>query len=142
MIAAARGYGEAAFLQTLRSIMLPQISVCSRFIAPLAALALIACAESGARPADPPTTSTTTTTGTTLDVPSKPMTSARPASAAPLSPLDGACIEGEPHGGLTDRVSCLESCRGFDDTAPMGSQCLSQYADCSMKCEAKFLRGP
>jgi hypothetical protein len=125
-------------LQPSRSIMLPQTSACSRFIVPLAALALVACAGSGARPAEPPTTSTTTTTGAAIDVPAKPTP---PVSTAPLSPIDGACIEGEPRGGLTDRVSCLESCRRFDDTATMGSECLSQYADCSMKCEAKFLRG-
>jgi hypothetical protein len=122
--------------------MLPQASACSRFIAPLAALAFVACAASGARPAEPPTTSIVTTTGAAIDLPAKPTNGAPPVSAAPWSPLDGACIEGEPRGGLTDRVSCLESCRGFDDTAPMGSQCLSQYADCSVKCEAKFLRVP
>ena len=43
---------------------------------------------------------------------------------------------------MTDRVSCLESCRGLDDTVPLGSRCLSQYADCSLKCESKFNRGP
>jgi hypothetical protein len=129
-------------LQAWRSIMLPQTSACSRFIAPLGALAFVACAGSSARPADAPTTSITTTTGAAIDGSGKPATAAPPISAAPLSPLDGACSEGEPRGGLTDRVSCLESCRGFDDTAPMGSQCPSQYADCSMKCEAWFLRGP
>jgi hypothetical protein len=68
----------------------------------------------------------------------------------------GACAESGPRsapaaspssqttttGASTDRVSCLESCHGYDDTVPLGSRCLSQYADCSLKCEEKFYRGP
>ncbi len=51
-------------------------------------------------------------------------------------------MEGPPRGAARDRASCLESCRGYDDTVPMGSSCISQYADCNLKCEAKFNRMP
>jgi len=116
------------------------------------ALALAACGGGSHQPASAPTApSQTTTTGATVDI--GPSAGAPPGiapsggtvtatSPSPASPMEGACPEGEPRGGMTDRVSCLESCRGLDDTVPLGSRCLSQYADCSLKCEAKFFRGP
>ena len=111
------------------------------------ALALGACGGGTYHRANAP--SQTTTTGATVDV--GPSAGAPPGiasapgtvtttSSSPASPMEGACPEGEPRGGMTDRVSCLESCRGLDDTVPLGSRCLSQYADCSLKCEEKFSR--
>lgn len=117
------------------------------------ALALGACAERGPRtaPAASPS-SQTTTTGAIVDVgPSSPgaPSGIQPnggttwsTSPSPASPMEGGCADGQPRGAATDRVSCLESCRGYDDTVPLGSRCLSQYADCSLKCEEKFYRGP
>lgn len=111
------------------------------------ALALAACGGGSYRRANAP--SQTTTTGATVDI--SPTAGAptgiesngatvKTTSPSPASPMEGACPEGEPRGGMTDRVSCLESCRGQDDAVPLGSRCLSQYADCSLKCEEKFSR--
>ena len=111
------------------------------------ALALAACGGGSYRPANAP--SETTSTGATVDT---SPTAGAPAgiepngatvtatSPSPASPMEGACPTGEPRGGMTDRVSCLASCRGLDDAVPLGSRCLSQYADCSLKCEEKFSR--
>jgi hypothetical protein len=116
------------------------------------ALALAACGGTYRRANAPGQPSETTTTGAAVDVgPGSPDApsgvqpnsgSTWTTSPAPASPMLGGCPEGEPRGAANDRVSCLESCRGFDDTVPLGSRCISQYADCNLKCEAKFFRAP
>jgi hypothetical protein len=122
-------------------------------VVPLAlalALALVSCrAEPYRRANSPLLPSQTTVTGATVDVGPSPGApsgiepnagSTGTTSASPASPMEGACADGEPRGGTTDRISCLESCRGYDDMVPLGSRCISQYADCSLKCEEKFSR--
>ena len=117
------------------------------------ALALVACGGgAGGRAGAPNQPSETTTTGAEVDVgqgsPDAP-TGVQPnggrtwtTSPSPASPMLGGCAEGEPRGAARDRVSCIESCRGYDDTVPPGSTCISQYADCNLKCETKFSRLP
>jgi hypothetical protein len=117
-------------------------------LVPALALALAACGGSSRQANAPMETGQTTTTGAVVDVgnetPYAPSgigsngAAAKADSLAPASPMEGACPEGPPRGAARDRTSCIESCRGYDDTVPLGSRCITQYADCTLKCEEKF----
>jgi hypothetical protein len=121
-------------------------------LVPALALALAACAGSNRQANAPMESGQTTTTGAVVDVgnstPYGPSgignsgAAAKADSLAPASPMEGGCAEGPPRGAARDRTSCIESCRGYDDTVPLGSLCISQYGDCTLKCEEKFFRGP
>ena len=59
-------------------------------------------------------------------------------SGAPASPIEGKCPEGSPRSDATDREKCLDSCKGQDDTVPLGSRCISAKASCTSLCNQKF----
>jgi len=59
-------------------------------------------------------------------------------SGAPASPMEGRCPEGSPRADATDREKCLDSCKGMDDTVPLGSRCISAKASCTSLCNQKF----
>jgi len=109
-------------------------------------LALAACGGSG-QPAKEPQ-SETRTTGVVVETgPASPgdpggisSGSGGPTvtSGAPASPMEGECPRAKPP--LTDygRTECVKSCRGLDETVPVGSKCASQYESCTAQCNRKF----
>lgn len=59
-------------------------------------------------------------------------------SGAPASPMEGGCREGAPKSDAPDLAKCLDSCKGMDDTVPLGSRCISAKASCTSLCNTKF----
>lgn len=115
----------------------------------LALASLVACRSGTQSPADPSTTSTTSTTapagtggiGQGADPMGMfPVQGSSVTSGAPASPMEGGCREGSPRADARDLDACLDSCRGKDDTVPLGSRCISAKASCTSQCDQKFAK--
>ncbi|MDB4940524.1 MAG: hypothetical protein JWP97_58 [Labilithrix sp.] len=107
---------------------------------------LAACGDGGAgQPAKDPTKQETPTkvdpssVGSPTPEPSGPADGVVPATAGPATPADGGnCKSGNPRGDAKTIDTCLDSCKGLDDTVPPGSRCISAKTSCAMQCRTKF----
>ncbi|MBS2015538.1 MAG: hypothetical protein JST00_21810 [Deltaproteobacteria bacterium] len=114
-----------------------QIKIASS-IAALSASFALAC---GATPPAPSTTAPAGTGGIGQGADPTgtfPVQGPTVTSGAPASPIEGKCREGAPSAAATDLEKCMDSCKGMDDTVPLGSRCISAKASCTSQCNTKF----
>jgi hypothetical protein len=108
-------------------------------------LLVIAGCGGSQKPAKAPT-SMTETTGVSME--GGPAAPGDPSGAVPegspkvtsgsvASPMEGGCERGEPRADASDLESCIDSCRGQNETVPLGSACLSQWESCVKQCRAR-----